>query len=145
MKKLNLVCRRWVASLVIGAALAVAPITAVVGTVAVSTGCASLSRTTYKTVGTAQVTVEVALAAYNDFAKAGKTTPQQNLAVKKAFEQYQLASVAVIDAARAAQRAQTDSTNAPTSNAALNTALAAASASLSDLIALIQSFGVKIH
>ena len=60
------------------------------------TGCKSTPQAvTYQAAATSSVTVEAALHAYNAFAAAGKTTVEQNLAVKAAFLKYQAAFAVV--------------------------------------------------
>jgi hypothetical protein len=106
-------------------------------------GCSSTPQTvTYQAAATSSVTVETALKAYNDFAASGKTTPAQNAAVKAAFERYQAAFALVCDAG--AVYSATSQTNAPAASAALQTAIVNANQSISDLIAVVQSFGVKL-
>jgi hypothetical protein len=100
------------------------------------TGCASFERTAYQTVGSVQITVDVAMQGWGAWVAAGKGTIAQEAAVKKAYQQYQLAAVTVIDAAKAAGA----NAGAPI----LNQAVAAASVSLENLVNLIKSFGVKL-
>lgn len=90
---------------------------------------------------TTVVSVETALIAYNEFAKAGKTTVAQNIAVKNAFEKYQLSAAVVCDAG--AVYAATGGTNHVYS-AALQTATLHMSETVADLLNLIRSFGIKI-
>jgi len=99
-------------------------------------GCSSVERTAYQAVGATQVSVDVAMAVWNDYVKAGKASVTQEMQVKKAYEQYQLAAFIVIDTAKA--------TNSKTNSAALNQVLASASTSLANLVTLIRSFGAKI-
>jgi len=106
-------------------------------------GCASAPRVTYQAAGASVVTVETALKAYNVLAEAGKTTPAQNAAVKAAFLKYQAAFAVVCDAG--AIYSATSTTNAPAASAALQTAIVNANQSIADLVALVQSFGVKLH
>ena len=108
-----------------------------------STGCQSTPQAvTYQAAATTSVTVEAALHAYNAFAAAGKTTVEQNLAVKAAFLKYQAAFAIVCDAG--AVYAATGTTNAPAASAALQTAIVNANATISDLVNLVRTFGVKI-
>jgi len=107
------------------------------------TGCQTTAQqATYQAAGTASVTVEAALHAYDVFAAQGKTTPAQNAAVKAAYEKYQSAFAVVCDAG--AVYASTVTTNAPAASAALQTAIVNANQTISDLVNLIRSFGVTI-
>lgn len=100
------------------------------------TGCASANRTAYQTVGVTQITVDAAMNAWGAYVASGKAGETQEAQVKLAYQQYQATAVTVIDAARAAGA----NANAPI----LNQAVAAASASLNNLINLVKSFGVKL-
>lgn len=97
-------------------------------------GCSSVERTTYQAVGVTQVSVDTAMAVWNAHVGAGKASVTQEMQVKKAYEQYQLAAFIVIDTAKSA-----GSTNSP----ALNQVIASASTSLANLVNLLRSFGVK--
>ena len=97
---------------------------------------------TYQSAAATTVTVEVALRAYNVFAAQGKTTIAQNRQVKAAYEKYQAAFAVVCDAGQI--YAATGGTNAPAASLALQAAVANASASQTDIIKLVQSFGVKL-
>lgn len=109
-------------------------------------GCSSCSsgpqRVAYQTVGTASVTVEMALGFYDAAAAQGKTTMAQNAAVKAAYLKYQAAFAAVCDAGAAYAAAGADA-NAPMS-AALQQAILNASTTLTDLVNLIKSFGIQL-
>lgn len=108
-----------------------------------STACKSTPQAvTYQAAATTSVTVEAALHAYNAFAKAGKTTVEQNQAVKAAFLKYQAAFAVVCDAG--AIYAATSSTNSPAASAALQTAIVNANNTIADLINLVRALGVKI-
>ena len=98
-------------------------------------------RIAYVSASTAVVSVETAIVAYNEFAKAGKTTVAQNLAVRDAYEKYQLASAVVCDAG--AIYAETGGTNHVYA-AAFQTATMNMSQTVMDVLNLIRSFGVKI-
>ena len=97
---------------------------------------------TYQAAAATTVTVEVALRAYNVFAAQGKTTVAQNQQVKAAYEKYQAAFAVVCDAGQI--YAATGGTNAPAASLAMQAAVANASASQTDIIKLVQSFGVKL-
>jgi hypothetical protein len=107
------------------------------------TGCHTTAQSAaFQTAGTTTVTVEVALHAYNQFAAAGKTSVAQNLAVKNAYEKYQLAAAAVCDAG--AIYAAANTTNSPPASAALQQAVLESSTAIADLMTLLRSIGVKI-
>ena len=107
------------------------------------TGCHTTpQQATYQAAGTASVTVETALKAYDVFAAQGKTTPAQNAAVKAAYEKYQAAFAFVCDAG--AIYASTGQTNTPAASAAVQTAIVNANQTIADLLALVRSCGVKI-
>lgn len=106
------------------------------------TGCGSTAQqAAYKSAATTSVTVETALRAYNVFAAQGKTTIAQNQKVKAAYLKYQTAFAAVCDAG--AIYAASGGTNAP-ATAALQQAVQNSSQTITDLINLVQSFGVKL-
>ena len=107
------------------------------------TACKSTpQQVTYQAASATTVTVEVALRAYNVFSAQGKTTVDQNRQVKAAYEKYQAAFAVVCDAGQI--YAATGGTNAPAASLAMQAAVANASASQTDIIKLIQSFGVKL-
>ena len=107
-----------------------------------STGCHyTPQRTAYVATSTVKVSVETALVAYNQFAKTGHTTVAQNIAVKKAYEQYQLAAALACDAG--AVYASTGGTN-HIASAAFQTATLNMAGTVEDLLSLLRSFGVKI-
>lgn len=106
-------------------------------------GCASTpQRAAYQAAGTASISVETALHAYDVFAAQGKTTPAQNAAVKAAYLKYQAAFAVVCDAG--AVYAASGQTNAPAIGAALQTAIINANNTIADLINLIRACGVQI-
>lgn len=106
-------------------------------------GCAtSPQQVTYEAAGSTEVSVEVALAAYDQFAKAGKTSIAQNQAVAAAFAKYQAAFAVMCDAG--AIYSATAATNVPAASAAFSIAISNADTELSDLENLIQSFGVTL-
>lgn len=110
--------------------------------------CSTANTVAYKSVTTTQVTVEAAMTGWGDWIQdqAIKGTPvpmEQRAKVKAAYERYQAAAVLVTDAGMGYTRAN-GTTNAPTAQAALNVAIQVAGASLSDLVNLIRSFGIKL-
>lgn len=108
-----------------------------------SVGCKSTpQQIAYQSAGTTQITVEAALRAYDVFAAQGKTTPAMNAKVKAAYVKYQKAMALLCDAG--AVYAATSATNAPAASEALSQAVANVNQEVSDTVALVQSFGVKI-
>lgn len=104
------------------------------------TGCTTTAKhNAYVAAGGTQVTVEAAISAYNIYAKQGKTTVAQNLAVKAAYEKYQTAMALVCDLG--AIQSASSSTN---SAAAFQQATLNAAQTITDILNLIQSFGVKL-
>lgn len=122
MKKIRIL----LSTVIVLAALAV-PVTQI--------ACSSVERTTYQAVGTAQVSVDTAMAAWNAHVGAGRASVTQEMQVKGAYEKYQLAALFLIDTAKSA-----GSTNSP----ALNQVVASAATSLANLVGLIRSFGAKL-
>lgn len=113
------------------------------GATSLLTGCHTTpQQATYRAAATTTVTVEVAVRAYNEFAKQGKTTVQQNQQVKAAYEKYQLAMNIVCDAGEI--YAASSTTNNAAADLALQAAMANAQQTINDVIALVRSFGVKI-
>ncbi len=118
---------------------------ALIATILVSgiaiTGCGTTAQqVAYKSAGTTEITVETALRAYNQMAKAGKTTIKENQQVKAAYEKYQNSFALLCDAG--AVYAATGGTNA-TASAVMQQAVSNSAASIADLLALIQSFGTE--
>lgn len=109
-------------------------------------GCAtSPQAASYQAVGTATVTVEQALKAYDAWAKAGKTSIAQNQEVAAAYAKYQAAIAVVCDAgADYAATSVTNSAGLSGAQVALSAAEANATQSLTDLENLITSFGAKL-
>jgi len=54
-----------------------------------NTGCKSPERTAYRVVGTTVTTVDTAMNVWGDQVRAGKATAEQQINVKRAYEQYQ--------------------------------------------------------
>ena len=108
-------------------------------------GCSTTpERVTYQSAASVTVTAAEAVRAYNVFAAAGKTTVAQNLQVKAAFENYQASMAVACDLGAAYAAASGSTNNAAGARLALATATANVSQELSDLLALIRSFGVNI-
>ena len=114
------------------AALIVAPI---------ATSCKSPATVAYQVSKGSSLTVETALAAWNDYVKSGRATLEQESQAKAAFEKYQAAQVAVLDAAIVYSVAK-DSATEPDAKARLNLAIAASGPAFADLVKLLQQFKV---
>ncbi|MGZ4960984.1 MAG: hypothetical protein ACXWKG_19035 [Limisphaerales bacterium] len=93
----------------------------------------------YKTEKATAVTVEKAMAGWNDY--VGQFHPSQaaEMKVKSAFEKYRVAELVAIDATAAYAAEKTDA-----KKTTMQAAAAAVAASLTDLVAVIQTFGVKL-
>ena len=116
---------------------------ALVAAAVMFSGCKTTDqRAAYTTAATINVTVEGALAAYNELAKQGKTTLAQNQQVAAAFEKYKTAMLVLCDIG--ITYSTYGSTNTPTLSGALQTATLNASAAIADFVALTKSFGIKL-
>jgi hypothetical protein len=104
-----------------------------------STGCKSPSRTLYTVEASAHVTIETALKAWNDHLGNHAVTLADERRVKDAFDKYKSAMVFAV---RASQSYATLKNGE--SEKAANVAYADAIDSLSALVNLLRSFGVKI-
>ena len=114
--------------------------------IALSPGCHSTpQRVVYSTVQASDVSVEVALGAWNDYLGTHKVTAAQELTVKHAFEKYQAAALLVSDLTQTyAGLVTSHSTNAADAQLAATAATQSAAQALADLVQVIRSFGVKI-
>ncbi len=99
----------------------------------------------YKSATAVQTSVETVMTAWGNFVASGHATDAQRAQVAQAYNKYQLAMVTLIDAEVAFGTISAGSdTNAVVSAQGQNAAAsAAANQALSDLVALVQSFGVK--
>ncbi len=105
-------------------------------------GCASLNRKAYQTTGTSVVTVEAAMRAWSDYVTQfhpGAATEQR---VKNALEGYKVSALAVIDTAQAYSKAKAAGAG-DSASVEFNSAVAAASAALNDLLNVIRASGAK--
>jgi len=128
---------------VIGLWLTIGLLAMSLGAPVLMTGCGTTpQRASFQAAGTTQITVETALRAYNEFAKAGKTTVAQNQQVKAAYEKYQVAMLVVCDAGEI-YASMSGGTNSPAASLALQAAVGNANTEINDVVRLIQSFGVK--
>jgi hypothetical protein len=109
------------------------------------TGCNTPQRAAYVAVGGTQVSAETALGAWNIYVGEYHPPVATEAKVKAAYEKYQAAMAAVCDAgAIYAASGVTNSAGQTGAGGALATAQANAAQSLSDLIALLQTLGVKL-
>lgn len=128
----------------------------------VPTGCAKGVKTTYQVSSATHITATTALRGWNEYlgvkdreltalalTDPDKATKQragiaaQVVQVKSAYEKYQASQLVLLTAAQQFNKVPTG-TNAPSSQVTLDAALAAASATLLELINLVQTFGVKL-
>ena len=106
-------------------------------------GCADLPKNAYKATGTVVVTVDTAMTVWGDYVHVQHPPVEQELQVKAAFQKYQAAALVAIDAATAYSLA-TDSAGQADATLRLNAALAQSAQTLSELLELLRTFGVKI-
>lgn len=93
---------------------------------------------------TSTITVEAALAAWNDYIPLGKPSLLQQAQVEQAWEKYRRAQIVLLDAAIVLKQSETAGLSTEESTKALNAALADASQALIDLIHLLREFKVRI-
>lgn len=113
-----------------------------------SAGCSTTPSTAaYRTSATAKVSVDSAMRSWGNYVAQFHPPVSQEAAVRDAFKKYQLAQAAILDAAINYRTAQEtgDAEGQTTAQNALSASVATASGALDDLVALIQSFGVKIQ
>lgn len=126
-----LICSFWLAAVLL---CATAPLT----------GCSSFSLRQYQAQQAAEVTVTAGMEAWGDYVAKYQPPIEQEQAVKIAYERYQSAQLALIDAAIAVKTLQ--NAGGPTNAAQEDLARAAVATaeSTAELLRLIRSFGVKI-
>jgi hypothetical protein len=120
---------------------------AVVTVAVVIAGCVyGPKRVTFNTLSGAEIGVDVAMQGWGDYVKQFHPTPAQEQQVADAYQKYQAAEDAAIDAARFTITVTSGSdTNAITAaQSKQSAATLQASQALADLIALLRQFGVKI-
>jgi len=110
-----------------------------------SAGCAGQTpaTTAEKSVSGVSVSVEVALGAWDQFVKAGKSTVAQEQQVKAAYAKYQAAFSVMCDAG-ATWSASENTTNATAATAAYSYAAQNVTTELQNIETLVTSFGVKL-
>lgn len=107
-------------------------------------GCQSTpARVAYNTVSVPAVTVNAAMTAWGDYVGQYHPPVGQELAVKAAFEKYQVAELAAISAAKVyADLAASGNTNSLSARVQTEITSQTVTQALADLVAVIRSFGV---
>ena len=113
---------------------------------AVFVACRSTpQQTVYRSIAVTQVSVDTIMKGWGTYVASGRATVAQEQVVKDAYEKYQHAFAAACDAGAAyAASSVTNSTGATGYKAALDYAIENANRALTDLQALVTSFGVKL-
>jgi hypothetical protein len=108
-------------------------------------GCSTQPETVaYRAAGSTEITVDHAMRAWGDYVAKNHPSVGQETMVQVAFNRYGLAmNMAITAAEDYAALSKTNSTAAPLAKTRAETASALASQNLSDLVALLGSFGVK--
>lgn len=110
-----------------------------------NSGCSTANKAAYVTTSTAVVTVDAAMTAWGHYVAVNHPGPESEQKVKTAFETYQRAVGTVAAAGSGYMKAkQSQSPDLPKIQVEFNAAVAGASAALSDLIVLLQSYNVKL-
>lgn len=126
-------------------------------------GCKSTTKTAYRTSGVTHVTVASGLRGWNDYLAAkdaelktlAVTDPtkadaerakigEQNAKVKDAYNKYQHAQVALLTAAQEFSKIPPNDPNAPAGADRLSAAVAAATATMGSVLALLADFGITV-
>jgi ABC-type glycerol-3-phosphate transport system substrate-binding protein len=115
---------------------------AVLGLLVGASGCSS-TKGVYRASATAKVTADTVMTSWGHYVKQFHPPLEQETQVKMAFEQYQAAQLTVLNAAIAYRKAQDAGINLSKPQRDLNAAVALAASALSDLIGLVQRFGVR--
>ena len=105
-------------------------------------GCASAPTNAYKAEAATDATVSAAMTAWGSYVAANHPPSSQELAVRAAFEKYQAAELLAIDAT--ASYTAATSINSSAALDAMTAASSSVAQSITDLVNLIQSFGVKL-
>lgn len=108
------------------------------------TGCAS-NQTVYRTSGTAKVTADAAMRSWGKYVSQFRPPVSQEQKVKAAFDKYQAAQLLLLDSAIAYRQAEASGGDKSSAQAKLDAAVAGASAALTDLLGLMQQFGLKLQ
>lgn len=107
-------------------------------------GCSTVSRNVYNAQSATQITAETAMTAWGNYVAKFQPGVEAELRVKRAYERYQAAMLAAVDASIAySQWEMVLSSGSPPIEARqrLDAALAATSTALNELIAVIQKEG----
>lgn len=121
---------------VAGVVMLVAPIT--------QSGCAS-KQAVYRTSSTAKVTADVAMRSWGAYVKQFHPPVEQEQKVNDAFGNYQAAQLLLLDSAIAYRQAEASGGDKTAAQAKLDAAVAGAGAALTNLLGLLQSFGLKLE
>jgi hypothetical protein len=106
------------------------------------TGCKSTpQRILYNTESATQISVEAAMLAWADYVAQFQPGPAIEQQVKDAYDAYQLAMVAAVDASEVYAAAAAAGNDTAAQRAAAEVARQAAAGNLADLINLIRHFG----
>lgn len=105
-------------------------------------GCSTAPNNAFKAEAAVSVSVDTAMKAWDAYIVQFHPGTNAELQVKAAFEKYQQAELFSIDTT-AAYAAMVQTNSATASTAATTAAAASTAQALSDLLTLIQSFGVK--
>jgi len=108
-------------------------------------GCGSLNKTTYKVAQGSAITVDAAMTAWGNYVSVNHPSVATEQKVKAAYDTYVKSAIIVADAGIAYNRAkEVNSPDVATQQAALQSALKAASDALNGLVDLLRQLGVKI-
>lgn len=102
-------------------------------------GCKTANQAAYKTTATVQITADLAMRAWGEYVRIKQPGVKAELKVKAAFDKYRMAMVLVADAGR-----RFSTINDPEGASRLEFTITNASATLSDLVEVIRSFGIKL-
>lgn len=91
-----------------------------------------------------KITIEAALAAWNDYIPVGQPTLEQQAKVREIWKRYRAAQLLILDTAIILKEAETAGLDTAESQAAMNRAIAEAGNALADIIAALRTFGVKL-
>lgn len=139
----------------IGAPLSILTLTAC------SSGCKSTAKSTYVVSGVTHVAAVNGLRGWNEYigrayadaaantdtnkaAQARGKILEQEVQVKAAWEKYQAAQLTALTAAQEFSKIPPKDPNAPAAQDRLAAAMAASAATLVDVVALLEKFGIKI-
>lgn len=129
------------AAAMLATTLLVAPISV---STSLLTGCAS-KQAVYRTSSTAKVTADVAMRSWGAYVSQFHPPVEQEQKVKDAFGNYQAAQLLLLDSAIAYRQAEAAGADKSAAQAKLDAAVAGAGAALTNLLGLLQSFGLKLE